>query len=277
MIGIVHTVHDWFRKQLDGSRDAGRNCTMASGSSMLYRHTYGKTKVAPQTLRNLTGDHVGGTNLDQLKTALVRAGFTGWWGPYRGLAMGTFYTYLRRGQGAVVQGSSRATYGTRWRASYTFRGNHAWYVSRGKDWRLISGLWKPDYLRVFDPLADGRAAGIASAPFWLPRAYFERFCAYLSLGSYTLGYGKVYALFSRDTDPHVHRTRSGIEYKRRVVKLKSGHTIRRSPGGEIIRRTKDTDVLDMWGKITNGPIAFGSRIWVCDHSGTRWVHVSAFA
>jgi hypothetical protein len=277
VIGIVHRVHEWFVKQLNGSRDAGRNCTMAAGCSLLYRHTHGRTRMHPQTLRNLTYDHVGGNTLDQLKQALARAGHYGFDGPYRGMGMATFYRKLKRGQGAVVQGSSAATAGTRWKASLFFRGNHAWYVSRGKDWRLVSGVLKPAYLRIFDPLADGRASGIATSPFWLPRAYFERFCALLSFGSYRLGYGRVYALFSKDTDPHVHRTRTGIEYKRRQVKLKAGHTIRRSPGGEIIRRTKSTDVFDMWGKIENGPLAFGSRIWVCDHSGTRWVHVSAFA
>lgn len=273
VIGIVHAVHEWFRRQLDGSRDAGRNCTMASGSMALYRHSNGRLKVSPQRLRDVTGDHVGGTNLDQLRSAFVKLGYGAGWSPvYRGLAIRTFYAMLRSGRAAVVQGSSRATYGTKWRASFTFRGNHSWYVLRGKDW---DSLGRPAYLRIADPLRDGRQAGIGSGFFWLPRSYFEKFLAYLDFGYETLGFGKAYALFTRDTNPHVHRTVSGIIYVRRRFALRSGHTIRRRPGGEIIRRTLDTDVLDVWGYIENGPSFKGSRRWYCDHSGTRWVHSSA--
>ncbi len=277
MIGVVHWVHERFVKQLDGSPHGGRNCTCAAAASCAYHSTLGKRRVTGAYIRYLTGDTVGGNTLDQVYSALKRLNVPGLLGPFRGYAMTSLYARLREGRDAVVQGSSRATYGTKWRASYTFRGNHAWHIRRGKGWRKINGYWKPDYVEVDDPLADGRSSGIARSPFWLPRAYFERFCAYLVVGSGTLGYGKAYVMFGADTKPHVHRTVGGVVYLRRHVKLKTGHTIRRRPGGEIIRRTRSTDVFDVWGKITNGPLALGSRIWVCDHSGTRWVHVSAFA
>lgn len=274
MIGVVHTIHEKFIKQLTGSRDGTRNCTMAAGAMGLFRHTLGRVAVSAQRLRDLTGDHTGGTTLDQLKSALVKLGHgSGWSGPYRGIATSTFYSRLRGGMGAVVQGSSRATYGTKWKASFTFRGNHAWYIARGRTW---DSSGRPAELLVYDPLADGRAAGIARSPFWIPRSYVEKFFAYLDFGYETLGFGKVYALFTRGTVPHRHATAGGVYY-RAQRKLKGGYNIRSRPGGTKLRATKAGEVLDVWQKKSDGPLMGGSRVWYGDHSGTRWVHASALA
>jgi hypothetical protein len=274
VIGIVTLLHERFVKQLDGSKLGGLNCTMAAGASFAYRHTLGRVVTSGAALRRLSGDTSGGTTLDQLAYALKRRGVSGFYGPYRGMPIRSFYGMLRAGHGAVVQGASKATKGTRWQASEYFEGNHAWYVSRGRDWFTPTGRGYPipKAVRVFDPLADRRRKGIAKAPFWLPTYYFERFLALLDLGGYKLGQGKVYALITRNTNPHLH----GVGQLNRVrFRVKPGYNVRETPGGKVVRRTRDGEVFDSWARITNGPAKGGSRVWYRDHSGRRWVHESA--
>ena len=271
MIGIVHRIHEHFVKQLTGSRDSTRNCTMAAGASALYRVTNGRKLVTAQKLRDLTGDHVGGNTLDQLRGALAKLGHGDDFGAVRrGLAIGTLYAYLRAGRGAVVQGSSIATRGTRWQGSTTFTGNHAWYVSRGVD---FDSAGRPAYLIVFDPLADGRRAGIAKSPLKLPRNLFEKFLAYLDFGTERLGYGQAYALVTKVTTTHRHATSGGV-YVRMKISVKPGYNVRSRPGGKVLRKTK-AEAFDVWQKLSTGPSVGGSRVWYGDHSGTRWVHASA--
>lgn len=271
ILGIVHQIHEKFVKQLDGSTYGSTNCTMAAGCSLTYRHTHGRIVRTGGQMRAYTGDTVGGTNLNQLHDALTRLGLTGLLGPFRGLAMSTFYARLREGRGAVAQGSARATYGTKWRASFTFRGNHAWYVARGRNWDA-SG--RPGEVEVYDPLADGRKAGIATSPFWLPRSYFEKFCAYLAFGNEILGFGKVYALLSQITIPHRHLRYGGVAFRASLA-VKPGYNVRSKPGGTVVGTTRTGDHFDAWQKLSTGPSKGGSRVWYGDHSGTRWIHVSA--
>jgi hypothetical protein len=273
VIGIVTLVHEKFVKQLDGSPLGGLNCTMAAGASFAYRHTVGRVKTTGAALRKLSRDTSGGTTLDQLAYALKRRGVSGFYGPYRGMPIRSFYASLRAGHGAVVQGASKATKGTSWQASEYFEGNHAWYVARGRGWFASPrGYQLPKEVHVFDPLGDGRRRGIVRSPFWLPTYHFERFLALLDLGSYKLGPGKVYALLTRNTDPHLH----GVGQLNRVrFRVKPGYNVRESAGGKVIRRTRDGEVFDSWARISNGPPKGGSRTWYRDHSGRRWVHESA--
>jgi hypothetical protein len=246
---------------------------MGAGASAAYRHTLGRKLFTAQRLRDLTGDHVGGNTLDQLRAALVRAGVPGFSIPYRGIPTSTLYAWVRAGRGVVVQGSSIATRGTKWQASETFIGNHAWYVFRAVG--PFDSAGRPSFVDVMDPLADGRRKGIAKSPLRIPRNLFEKFLAYLSFGGYErLGYGRAYALFTGVTIPHRHATSGGV-YVRGRFKVKGGYNLRRSPGGKLIRKTKPGEIFDGWQKLSTGPNMGGSRTWYGDHSGTVWIHVSA--
>jgi hypothetical protein len=270
MIGIVTAFHERFVKQLDGSRFASVNCTMAAAASLAHRHTLGKRRFTGAKVREATGDYVGGTTLDQARSALMKLGISGLPLVQRGMRLSDFYRALR-GRGSIVQGSAQATYGTRYRASFTFRGNHAWYVARGKGW---DAQGRPAFVLVYDPLADGRAKGLARSPFWLPRYLFERFCYLLDFGYERLGPGHVYALMSKVTVPHRHVTVPAAVYYRAKLPVKAGYRIRRRPGGAIVRASRG-ETFDAWQKLSTGPLMGGSRVWYGDHSGTRWVHRSA--
>ena len=277
-----HHRHDRFIKQLDGSRYQGSNCTCASGAMCAYRHTHGRKVMSGATVRKYTYDTSGGTNLAQVEASLNRLGVNALYGPFYGMAMSQFYSLLRTtNRGAIVQGASIGTYGTKWSASSTFKGNHAWYVATAKGWaRNSAGVYVPAYLLVYDPLADGRTAQPyprTRSPFWLPRAYFEKFCRYLNIGGRLLGSGKVYVMFTKDTWYHVH-LRSGATNMSgpHNLKVKGGYNIRRTPGGTSVAKTTAGNYFQAWQKVA-GPEYGGSRTWYGSHKGDRWIHSSARA
>lgn len=262
--------HERYVKQLDGSRFAGVNCTCASGAMGCFRHSLGGILLNGARVRTLTGDTSGGTNLSQIHFALAREGqYLD--GPYYGMSLHTFYQRIRD-RGALVQGSSRATINSRWRASTTFRGNHCWYVAGGRNW----DAYGPKELHVYDPLADGRRPGIAKAPFWLPRSYFEEFARYLDIGGRVLGPGKVYVLFTRDTRPHFHPHSGGVALvpMPQALAVKSGYNIRATPGGAKVARTDAAKPFVAYQR-ASGPLMGGSRVWFGSHNGNRWIHASA--
>lgn len=269
-------------KQLDGSRYAGLNCNTASAAMLLDRHTVGAKRTTGAKVRDLTGDTSGGTNLAQVAAALLR----GWSVSVlvqTPTSMGDFDRRLRAGQGAILQGASSATRGTQYQGSETFGGNHSWFVSEGRGWRLLSGTWVPtDYL-VFDPLADGRRPGIARSPFWLPRAYLLAFAQRLDLNGrgWLLGPGKAYAAFSRDTEPHAHfrfggakgtpfpdRTRAIAPTGRRV----NVHSSPTTSSTTVVDTLADNELFEAWQYTNMGELWHGSRRWAGDHDGRRWVH-----
>jgi hypothetical protein len=258
----------------------GLNCTPTAGAIAADRHTLGKVNIRGGQVRAMTGDTSGGTNLPQVATALLRG-----WGVAltvrTGISIAAFDDHLHDGHGAILQGASSATRGTKYQASETFGGNHAWYVNEGRGWRLISGVWVPTEYLVYDPLADGRRAGIAKSPFWLPRTYLLTFARRLIVsGSTMLGPGRAYAAFTRDTEPHFHaayggkatspfpdRTR-GIAPKGRRVNVRSRPTtdapiVEYLAGGELFTAYQRTDT---------GQSLSGSRRWYGDHDGKRWIH-----
>lgn len=274
--------HDKAKRQLTGSRLGGSNCTCASGASGAYRHTTGHTDVSSDRVRGLTGDTVGGTNLAQVVGALKKIGVT-LEGPFYGIALVALWNRLRANQGAVVQGSSIATKGTRWSASSTFQGNHAWYLERGRGWFQSGAYWYPREVRVMDPLMDGRP----NQPYprlkhsqWMPRYIVEKFLRNLSLGDRLLGSGKAYAAFTRDTWPHRHRRYAKYGWAAIPVtriKMKGGYRVRSSPGGAYVRGTQAGVYFEAWAKVTNGPLKGGSRVWYSNHGGNRWIHSSVRA
>lgn len=259
-----------FVKQLDGSRYAGLNCTCASGAMALDRWTLGQKRATGSYIRFLTGDTVGGTTLAQVRDAINRT-----WGheldvEYN-LAWDTFSDRIERGQGAILQGWAAVTRGTKWQGSETFGGNHAWFVNN----RI------GDSFVVFDPLADGRRSGIAHSPLLIPASVVREYAGKLNIatsGYRALGLGKVYAAFTRDTEPHVHlhyggrrtdpfpdhTTATGGGYMRTAPKVGSAYRVRPLVKGETF-----TAYQYAYGDSFNG-----SRKWYGNHNGNRWVHSS---
>jgi hypothetical protein len=279
-MGSPHRVR--FVKQLDGSRYASLNCTCAAAAMALDRATIGQKRTTAAQIRAYTGDTSGGTNLAQV-TNVLRARYGVDMLVRYGAPIATFDEHLYDGRGAILQGASSATRGTRFQASETFGGNHAWYVSEGRGWRLTNGVHVPtDYL-VFDPLADGRRAGIAESPFWLPREYLLTFARRLVVsGSTQLGFGKVYAAFTRDTEPHFHaahgatRTSPFPDRTRGTAPTGKRVNVRSGPSTTypIVDYLSTGDLFLAYQRTDTGQSLSGSRRWYGDHDGRRWVHRS---
>lgn len=250
-----------FVKQLDGSRYAGLNCTCASAAMALDRHTIGAKHATGAYVRFLTGDTTGGTTLAQVDAALART-----WGVNLdveyGLSWDAFSTRIRAGQGAILQGWAAVTRGTRWQASETFGGNHAWYVNDRND----------DGFLVYDPLADGRRPGIAKSPMRIPAAVVREFAGRLNVGDpaegyHALGLGKVYAAFTKDTEPHVHlrsTARRTVPFPDQVRVNRDVIAVRNGPGprARIIDQLHRDDLFTAYQETDN---------YLGSHGGTRWV------
>jgi hypothetical protein len=275
-----------FVKQLDGSKYAGLNCNCAAAAMALDRHTIGKERTTGARVRQLTGDTTGGTRLQQVHDALKKG-----WGVDLPVKTPTSLTFLEDeiedGRGAVVQGRSSATRGTKYQGSETFNGNHSWYLSEGRGWRLVSGHWQAtDYL-VYDPLADGRRPGIAKSPFWLPRRYLLTVLARLDLDGrgHLLGPGKAYAMFTRDTEPHAHFTHGGRATSpfpdRTRGKVAGGRrvNVRSGPATSypIVDYLANHELYVAYQRTDTGQSLAGSRRWYGDHDGNRWVHKSGLS
>lgn len=266
--------------QLDGSRYAGLNCTCAAAAMALDRHTLGEHQTTGAYVRALTGDTSGGTTLAQVDAALRRR-----WGVDLdvefALSFEEFTRRIKAGRGAILQGWEAVTRDTRWSASETFGGNHAWYVNDVNE----------DGFLVYDPLADGRRPGIAKSPFRIPASVVERYAGKLDISDpaepyRALGVGRVYAAFTRDTEPHVHlkfgasrttpfpdRTRIDVSGGR-LVNLRS--TPESLSPSTIEDRWPDGKLFVAYQKVTDGarPAGSTSRTWYGNHNGTRWIHSS---
>lgn len=264
-----------FVKQLDGSRYAGLNCTCAAGAMALDRHTLGAKHATASYIRFLTGDTSGGTTLAQVRDAINKT-----WGieldvEYN-LDWNTFSDRIERGQGAILQGWEAVTRGTRWQASETFGGNHAWFVNHRVD----------DDFVVYDPLADGRRSGIAKSPLLIPATVVREWAGKLNIASSgydAIGLGKVYAAFTKDTEPHVHLRYGGRRtspfpdhqsvaisagYVRSAPRTAAKYQVRPLHKGDSVTSYQVTDTGDSFN---------GSRRWYGNHNGNRWIHASRLA
>lgn len=248
-----------FVKQLDGSRYGGLNCTCASAAMALDRYTIGKERTTGAYVRALTGDTMGGTNLDQVANALKSR-----WGitldVERGETFDRFYDRIRAGQGAILQGWAGVTKGTKWQASESFSGNHAWYVNDHNENGFL----------VYDPLADGRRDGIATSPMRIPKSVVQEFAGKLNVaaeGYRALGYGRIYAAFTRDTEPHVHlhsRARRTSPFPDRVRFDEDNVAVFAQPDSDSeVRYRKDNGALFIAFQQTDN--------YLGDHGGTHWV------
>ena len=255
--------------QLDGSRYEGLNCNCAAAAMALDRHTLGKDRTTGAYVRALTGDTSGGTNLAQVDAALNKRWNVNLDVRY-GLSFDAFMDKIQAGHGAILQGSCLATKGTTYQESESFAGNHSWFVNSHN----------ADGFLCYLPLGDARRAGITDSPRRIPKSVVYKFAGLLDLGTGTrLGMGKVYAGFTRDTEPHVilrygarktnpfpDRTRaSGGGNVRSAPKLAETYVKRPLAAGELLVMYQVTD---------EGESYKGSRRWYGNQDGTRWVHTS---
>lgn len=284
-----------FVKQLDGlyptfggvkSRQSfdGYDCGCASAAMAGDRGTLGKTRVSATRIRELTGDRDGGTNLTQQSAALMKLGIT--LTVTRGAPIKDLDDALFHGRGASVSGSSVGTYGTRWSASPTFKGNHQWFINQGHQWHgSEDSRWAEEYL-IYDPLGDGRRSGIVQSPFWLPRAYLLKFLANLVLDPRSgreLGPGRAYMGLTRDTEPHAHLHYGGHRLTDPFPDHMTAYNA--NPSRRINVRTapdtsaRITSTLPVGGgflayQSASGDEVSGSRTWYGNHDGNRWIHSS---
>ena len=122
-----------FIKQLDGSRYAGFNCTVAASCMAAVRHRRGSNPPGtapwypyPRWVRAAMGDTVGGTNLAQNRNIFYSKYGIAFTIKYRQYWSG-FRSYIKSGRGAVLQGGYDVVRLTKYSGSSTFYGNHAVY------------------------------------------------------------------------------------------------------------------------------------------------------
>ena len=270
-----------FVKQLDGSRFAGTNCTCAAGAMALDRDTLGKKRSTGAIIRSLTGDTSGGTNQRQ-----VAAAIEGHYGIQLDVKADISYAdglkRLDAGEGMMLAGAERATHGTKWEASPTFMGNHQWFDNERRKNSQVAGGY--EHL-IYDPLADGRRAGIAKSPFWVPENVVFDFARRLDLnGNGTLlGYGKFWSVFTHDTEPHFVARYGGVRLSPAQVKvikvpsgLKANERSRPTTAASRTRALANGTKWTAYQKTTTGQLLAGSRVWYGNIDGTRWLHVTAF-
>ena len=190
---IQHQLADpCYIRRPDGTlyRSAGDNCTCFAGAMAADRHTMGRTVPSGCAVRRRTHDTAGGTNLGQVAYALSAG-----WAVVLDIRYRVRWTDVFRlideGRGAIIQGQYWVIRDSPFRGSETFSGGHAVYVNEVRD---------DGRFLVYDPLADGRRAGLADGPDWWPGTLLRKFAGALRFPTgAVLGDGLAYAAFTRVT------------------------------------------------------------------------------
>lgn len=205
---------------------------------------------------------------------------------------------IRRGRGFVLQGHTEPLLTTPFKSGDA-RANHAVWVNE------VSGGTRevPKRALVYDPQADGRRAGIDTAPSWWPWELVLEFGAALrpTPGSdRKLGPGKLWAGFipvpkpgpvvtasavpapdfisrfgGRKTTPFPDRTRADPPPGREV-------NVRRRPrlaDANIVDTLRAGELFVAFQKTTRGdkPPGVSSSTWFGNRDGTEWVHESGLS
>ncbi len=271
--------------QLDGSRFAGSNCTAASAAVALDRETLGRKTSTGAIIRNWTYDTVGGLRQSQVVDALERA-----YGVELDLDLGVAtadaFKRLDAGHGMMLAGQSSATRGTKWSASETFGGNHQWFLNER---RANSQVFGGREHLVYDPLADGRRDGIAQSPFWIPEPLVLLFASRLNVSAnpdtnyFPLGPGKLYAVFTHDTEPHLVLRYGATVIKppnRKTINVPKGEraNVRSGPGRKyrLLNTRADGGTFVAFQVTTKGEKLGRSSRWFGNIDGDRWIHRSGF-
>lgn len=121
-----------------------RSCVSYSFAYAVSDATNGRFHPTGNTIRDWTGDHLGGLELDACDRAV--AGHLAIDFRTDVYTRAEFYGLLAKGYGAVQIIGYQPVGATKFDGSPGFIGNHAWYVPPG--------------LAVMDPLADGRRPGV---------------------------------------------------------------------------------------------------------------------
>lgn len=188
--------------QGDGSTYQWQNCTCASAAEGLDADTCGAHKTTGAHVRYLTGDHVGGTTLNQVDRALR----IGW--PERDhldvrirMAFSDAITKVANGYPCILQGKYNfASIGLS--GSPGFYGNHAIFWFKVVIRRRADGSINYNLSRAFvwDPLWDGRRAGIPDKRYrWVSLSFLRTFAGTLIVNPATnqrAGIGYCYAAFT---------------------------------------------------------------------------------
>lgn len=289
MEGLAMTTYlPRFVPQLDGSPYQGLNCTCAVGAMAVDRETLGAKTTTGARVRQMTHDTSGGTTQRQVVNA-VNANFDTGLELALNISTNDALKRLDSGEGMMLAGRSSVTRGTRWQESETFGGNHQWWDNERRRNSQAAGGWEH---RIYGPLGDGRRAGIANfAPhgLWIPQAVVLDFAHRLNVStdpdhSYVpLGYGKLYAAFTQDTEPHLELHWGGhpiVPPKAMYIKVPTGQRAnkRTRPNltGRVVDQMRNGERFNAYQKTIKGQNLGGSSVWYGNVDGTRWLHSSAF-
>lgn len=220
------------------------------------------------------GDTSGGTNLAQNDYTFDRLYNINFDVRYR-MSWAAFKAEIAKGRGAVLQGRYYKFHKTRYDASGTFIGNHAVYINEVR----YNSTYKRYEFLMYDPLADGRRSGIYKGPIWIPESTLKSFAGALILNErtdYILGYGLVYAMFTRDTEPSLVLRYGGTAYTKTFYAKVSGARVRSTPStaSKILRSLALNAPFAARQRTTTGSSVNGNRVWYGDATGTQWMHSS---
>lgn len=267
-----------------GNNFLGSNCGPSTDAMSADRATLGKIRRSGADMRELMGDHVGGTTLEQSRAALGKLGIS-----LEVRTPGSFDSFenaLYIGRGANLAGYYAPVQGTKYQGSETFTGNHRVWVNEGRGWsRDASGNWHAEEYLVFDPLADGRRSAIDDGPTWWPRDLVYAFAWRLDVSDpaepyVPLGQGKAYFGLVRVTEPHVIRRYGGVastpfpDRTRAKAKAAGGKVnVRGGPGSAypLIRKLDDGEAWLAFQKTRGANAVDGVRTWHGNQDGTGWI------
>lgn len=175
------------------------SCTAYAAAMALDAATCGRVRVSGCSIRRRTGDTTGGLMLSQVEPIIESYGV-----PVRRKTGSDYATAaylagrLAKKHPAIIQGNAGALIGTvnQSTAGYV---NHAVAASgEAQQWRTVNGLYRPDYVLIDDPAADGRL-DFAQGPQWWQWGTVLRFAGMLRPNGDdtpgTIGYGRMFAAF----------------------------------------------------------------------------------
>lgn len=190
---------------IDGKNLGWLSCTAYAAAMALDAATCGRIRVTGCTIRWKTGDTTGGLMLSQVEKVIEGYGI-----PVR-RKTGSDYAdakYLANRLAvhhpSILQGNAGALIDTIHQSTAGYV-NHAVALSgEAQQWRTVNGLYRPDYVLVDDPAADGRL-DFAQGPQWWPWGTVLRFAGALrpwgDADGRTLGYGRAWAAFLVPSKP----------------------------------------------------------------------------
>lgn len=258
------------------------SCSAYAAAMLVDRSTSGGRRPSGCDVRRLTGDTVGGLNLDQMETAMERYGIAIERRTGSNFATPLYLkTQLRAGRSAIIQVSTGPLIGTPFQST-NGRINHC---------VELNDIDSSNRVRVYDPAADGRRSTFDTAPSWWSWSLVERTAAALQPwgegDSRTLGAGRMYVAIGPDNEPAITYRWRGRALSPQPDRLLGNagagrySTLRNSP------RRRDTHGNDTtvgrlghdaswyaWQVTTAGESIGGNSKWYGDRLGRVWVHSS---